>query len=331
MKIPFVQAKNYTRGRLKAVRLIVLHDMESPEKGDTAESVARYFATTTRQASAHFCVDADSVVQCVKESDTAWAAPGVNADGIHIEHAGYASQSRGQWLDAYSTRMLNLSARLTARLCKAHGIPAVKLTPAQLKAGMRGIIGHHEATVAYPPNAGHTDPGPNFPWDAYLVAVRAELDALSGRTWRRSRLVAALAALGAGAVGLAAGATVLPDPTPVPTKTVTASPTTPRPPTVTPPTKVPPVSSSSAGPSAVPTQRVTVTATRTVQSTRTVRIVVTTTRTVRPTPWEFVLVRQGDNLYRIAAAAGTTVPRVRALNPFLNPAALRPGTLVRVK
>jgi hypothetical protein len=54
LTIPFVQARNYTRGRSNPIDVIVVHTMESPEKPDTAESVAAWFAgSTAPQASAH--------------------------------------------------------------------------------------------------------------------------------------------------------------------------------------------------------------------------------------------------------------------------------------
>ena len=62
-----------------------------------------------------------------------------------------------------------------ADLCRRYAIPAVHLTPAQLAAGARGIIGHIDATNAYGPRGGHTDPGPSFPWDAYIAKVRGYL------------------------------------------------------------------------------------------------------------------------------------------------------------
>ena len=42
--IPFVQARNYTRGRSNAIDLLVIHTMEAPEKPTTAENVANWFA-----------------------------------------------------------------------------------------------------------------------------------------------------------------------------------------------------------------------------------------------------------------------------------------------
>ncbi|WP_286697555.1 peptidoglycan recognition protein family protein [Dermacoccus sp. UBA1591] len=176
LPITTIPSPNFTRGRARNVRLVVIHTVEAPERDSIAEDVARnWFATTAARSSAHYVVDSDSIVRCVDEADTAWAAPGANADGIQIEHAGYAAQTPSQWGDDYSRAMLELSARLTADLCRRYAIPAVHLTPAQLAAGARGIIGHIDATNAYSGGRGHTDPGPSFPWDAYIAKVRGYL------------------------------------------------------------------------------------------------------------------------------------------------------------
>lgn len=170
---PFVQARNYHRGRLRPVRAVVLHTMEAAETLRTAENVAAWFAgPSAPRASAHFCVDGDSIVQCVAEEDTAWAAPGLNADGIQIELAGYAAQTPGQWGDPYSRAMLALAAPLVAALCRRHGLPVAFIDAVGLLRGDRGITTHAEVTRAYRESA-HTDPGASFPMAAFLEAVRA--------------------------------------------------------------------------------------------------------------------------------------------------------------
>ena len=60
---------------LFAIDVLVIHTMESPEKPDTAESVANWFSgSTAPQASAHYCIDGNSIVQCVHDDDVAWHA-----------------------------------------------------------------------------------------------------------------------------------------------------------------------------------------------------------------------------------------------------------------
>lgn len=173
--IPFVQARNYTHGRSNPIDLIVIHTMESPEKPDTAESVAAWFAgPNAPQASAHYCIDADSIVACVRDTDVAWHAPGANHNGLGLEHAGRAAQSAAEWNDDYSSRLLDLSSELVAQKCAKYDIPAVWLSPAQLRAGKRGITGHVQVSEAFK-RSDHTDPGKSFPVEAYIARVREHL------------------------------------------------------------------------------------------------------------------------------------------------------------
>lgn len=173
---PFKQARNYTKGRIKPVQLIVLHSMESPERVNTAENVAGYFAgSNAPMASAHYCVDADSIVQSVRLEDTAYHCKNANANGVGIEHAGYAKQTRNEWLDPYGKAMLELSAQLTAALCSRYNIPprraqfASKDNPRVVSPG---ICGHADV----PNHGSHWDPGPGFPMDYYLERVKFYLD-----------------------------------------------------------------------------------------------------------------------------------------------------------
>jgi hypothetical protein len=167
----FVQARNYTKGRISPIEVIVIHDMEYPERLDTAEAVAKWFAgSTAPRASTHYNMDSDTVVQSVYDSDTAWCAPGANANGLHFEHAGYAKQTRDQWLDEYGKKMIEISARLVAQKCLKYRIPVLRLSVTQLRNGEKGIVGHWDVSNAFHKSS-HYDPGPNFPWDYYLSRV----------------------------------------------------------------------------------------------------------------------------------------------------------------
>lgn len=176
-----VQAKNYTPANRTAIDLVVIHDMEYPERAGAAAWCADFFAgPNAPKASAHYCVDAEMIVQCVQEKDVAWHAPGGNAKGIGIEHAGYARQTADEWLDAYSVASLQLSAELTAQICNRYGIPVTRPSVEELKAGARGIVGHIDCTNAFSGGKGHTDPGEGFPWDWYLARVAQHLALLNG-------------------------------------------------------------------------------------------------------------------------------------------------------
>lgn len=221
----FLQAKHYHSGRVKPVRLVCIHAMQSAERLTTAEDTARMFATTDREASAHECIDADSVVGCVRDEDTAWAAPGANADGVHLELAGMSEQTAPQWEDAYSRRVLALAAKRAAVRCRRYGIPVRWLTVEQLRDGRsKGLTTHADVTAAWPGKGDHWDPGHGFPRDLFLTMVQAEVDALAGRTWTRSRLARAAAALGV-AAAVVGGVSTTTDPTPAPPSVVTSSPT----------------------------------------------------------------------------------------------------------
>lgn len=174
---PLVQARWYTApANPRAVRVIVIHDMEYPEKSTAAEEIAHYFATTDTKASAHICVDSDSIVQCVRDSHIAFAAPGCNADGIQIELAGYGRQSREEWLDEYGKKLLENAARAAGQYCAKYTIPPLRLTNTELRSGGRGLVGHHQVSEVYQ-KSDHTDPGPNFPWDVFIPLVEAHYKA----------------------------------------------------------------------------------------------------------------------------------------------------------
>lgn len=176
---PFVRARNYTKvdaAKPRTVKHIVIHAMQYPERVTAAEDIARDFAMTTDERSAHITVDNNSTVQCVPDRDVAWAAPGANADGIQVELAGYSGQTREQWLDEYGRQLLDRAADDVAQYCVKFDLPPVKLTDAELAADKPGICGHDQVTRVFK-KSDHTDPGPNFPWDHFIKRV-AELFAV---------------------------------------------------------------------------------------------------------------------------------------------------------
>lgn len=164
---------HYYEGREKTIRLIVIHTMEAPEGPQTAENIASYFASGAVVASAHACVDQDSVVVCLPPTATAFAAPGANADGYQIEHAGFASQDGAGWADEASQSMLRLSAAHAREIALAAGIPLRHLSDDELAAGAAGFVGHDQVSRVYR-RSDHWDPGPSFPWDQYMGLVNGE-------------------------------------------------------------------------------------------------------------------------------------------------------------
>jgi N-acetyl-anhydromuramyl-L-alanine amidase AmpD len=171
---PFVPSPHATRTGGRRVDLVVLHTMETDEREGAALRCAHWFRDPRSRLSAHYCVDAHAVVQCVRDEDVAWHAPGANHDGLGIELAGRARQSRREWADPYSTAVVARGARLTAELCRRHAIPAVWLWPPDLRAGRRGITTHLAVSEAFGRST-HWDPGPGFPTERYLALVQAAL------------------------------------------------------------------------------------------------------------------------------------------------------------
>ncbi len=166
--VPYIKAKYFRPGRIRPVELIVIHSMESAEGPRTARNTAHYFQNPPAPASAHYCIDATEVIQCVYDSNTAFHCKNANANGIGLEHAGYARQTREEWLDEYGQKMLDLSAQVAAYLCLKFNIP---VQPARFNQNGvvtgRGFTGHADV----PNHGAHWDPGQGFPWNWYFARV----------------------------------------------------------------------------------------------------------------------------------------------------------------
>lgn len=191
MSIPFIEAANYTKVNRSKVNFIVIHDEEFPEQPDSAERVANFFHNQPKNptsnssvsnppgpggSSAHYVVDNDSIVQCVKDEHAAWdAPPNLTQPHIGVEHSGFASQTKAQWLDKYGKAMLHRSAKLVAKKCVKYNIPVRKISATDLRAGVRGITGHAEVSEAWGLTF-HSDPGDHFPWDWYIERVKRYKD-----------------------------------------------------------------------------------------------------------------------------------------------------------
>ena len=172
MPYPFIESPHQTAASGRSIGIVVIHTMEIAERAGAAEVCARWFENPTSEVSAHYCVDADSIVQCVREEDIAWHARGGNANSIGIELAGYARQRSLGWRDAYSRAVVERAARLTADVCARHGIPLRRLRAAYLVAGKRGVTGHADVSAAFR-KSDHWDPGPDFPWMRFLRLARS--------------------------------------------------------------------------------------------------------------------------------------------------------------
>jgi peptidoglycan hydrolase-like protein with peptidoglycan-binding domain len=190
-QVKTILCKNYTWADRKLVHWIVLHSMEAAEKPSTAESVAAWGAGQRGEApraSWHWAFDCDSAVMCVPEKHVAWHAKAANRYGVGYEHAGWARQTRDEWLDDYSESMLWISSKVAAKIT----IPDWELPVQYVGADLlkeakrdyidknrplpdefRGFTTHKDVTLAM--GGSHVDPGPGFPMDTYLGWVRKNL------------------------------------------------------------------------------------------------------------------------------------------------------------
>ncbi len=166
---PFIQAAHVSAGSNLPVNRVVIHGTVSPCVPGNARGVAQYFQSPGSGGSAHYVLDPAEVVQCVAEAAVAWHAP-PNRNSIGVELSDPQVGDPARWGDPNHEAMLRLAAQVTRWLCDKYQIPLVKLSPADLLAGARGICGHVDVSNAWH-QTDHTDPGPAFPWNRFMQYV----------------------------------------------------------------------------------------------------------------------------------------------------------------
>lgn len=150
---------------------ICLHTTEN-DFNTSAEAIANY--QLRNKSSYHVLVDAAGRrLRCNTDDWTVWATGNRGNDVLlHIAFVARARFTRQQWLG--QDRLLRSGALYVAHWAYVHKIPVVALTPAQLRAGQRGITTHDGTRIAWG-GTDHTDPGPGFPMDVFLRYVREYL------------------------------------------------------------------------------------------------------------------------------------------------------------
>lgn len=160
--------KSSARGKAP-VRLIAVHTAEGAQ---TADSLAAYFRRDDIEASSHVAIDDNKTVEMVPYDRASWTLRSGNPVSDNAELAAFAKWSRDVWLTRDD--LLTRTARWIADRCRTRGIPCVKLTAAQVRAGQSGVIGHIDWTDGMRDGT-HWDPGPGFPWDVVMARAQAFL------------------------------------------------------------------------------------------------------------------------------------------------------------
>jgi len=113
------------------IKYIVIHD--TGNKTDTAEGNANYFVTGTRNASAHYFIDGDSIVQVVLDEDGAWHC----GDG-----AGKYGITNRNSLSIEMTRVNNTVTEATMK----NTLDLIKLKMAQYNIPLDRVVRHYDAS-----------------------------------------------------------------------------------------------------------------------------------------------------------------------------------------
>lgn len=111
---------NYTPGRTSNIDHVVMH--YTGNNGDTAEGNCKYFQSGSRQASAHYFVDAQAVYQSVKDGDTAWHAGtwAMNCRAIGVE---LCSRQDGNGKYYFAPQTVNNAVSLVRDIMTKHNVP----------------------------------------------------------------------------------------------------------------------------------------------------------------------------------------------------------------
>lgn len=166
---PFIAAK-YHGGGQSSIDRIVIHGTVSPTVTGGALAVAHYFQNPPSEVSAHYIVDPATEYQCVFDHTIAWH-DGTNTNSIGVELCDPVDGPAERWQDGPHQEMLARAASLVRDLCLSYGVPIVKLSGADIRAGHHGICGHVDMRDAFPNSTTHYDPGPAFPWGQFMSLV----------------------------------------------------------------------------------------------------------------------------------------------------------------
>lgn len=163
-------------GGFRDVKHIAIHTQQGRGK---ARDIIPYLKSPASEVSYNAVVDDVESVLVVPWQDSPWSAMNANRRADHILAAGtFAEWSRGKWLETDASdgvnedQMLTRVAVLTAWRCQVRGLPIEYVGNygrGPYPPTKPGICGHMDFGAW---GGGHTDPGPNYPWDELIRRAR---------------------------------------------------------------------------------------------------------------------------------------------------------------
>lgn len=149
-----------------ALQIGVFHTTENSDN-TAPDVVATWQLNPNNESSYHVLVGTDGrTIRSNDDEYVSWSAgPTGNSRGLHCSAIGYAARDRNGWLRR--PKQIEQMARWAAHCSKEYGLPLVKLSAEDVRAGKRGFCGHAEVSIAWH-EVNHMDPGAGFPWDVVL-------------------------------------------------------------------------------------------------------------------------------------------------------------------
>lgn len=146
--------------------------LHTQQGNGTAASLGNYCCNPNSGVSYHFTVDNNrNVVRLVPSDQAAWSVGNANGLTTNLCFAGsFVEWTRQEWLDKMGDG-IDIAAYLLVVECLNDGHAWQVRSVEDLKNGLSGQSDHNGINLGLLRAPGHTDVGPNFPWDVYAKAV----------------------------------------------------------------------------------------------------------------------------------------------------------------